>query len=200
MRSWISLNPSVARDATGDFVITWQSSGQDGDGYGVYAQRYTLAGIPQGSEFRVNAYTTDDQALPSVATDAAGNLVISWMSVGQDGDGSGVYAQRYASDGTPQGLQFQANTLWPGDQLRPSVAMDAAGNFVVAWGSGDDVFARRFVSFSHRIVLGEGEIVQGIDFGNYYVPGEIHGSKWHDLNGDGVWDGDEPAVSGGADS
>ena len=30
----------VAVDADGDFVITWQSKGQDGSGYGIYAQRY----------------------------------------------------------------------------------------------------------------------------------------------------------------
>jgi uncharacterized repeat protein (TIGR01451 family) len=32
--------PRVAMDATGDFVIVWESHGQDEDGAGVYAQRY----------------------------------------------------------------------------------------------------------------------------------------------------------------
>src|SRR5688572_25061906 len=31
-------SPVVAMQADGDFVVTWQSSGQDGSGYGVYAQ------------------------------------------------------------------------------------------------------------------------------------------------------------------
>src|SRR5207253_2316168 len=31
---------AVAVDGDGDFVVTWTSSGQDGDSYGVYAQRY----------------------------------------------------------------------------------------------------------------------------------------------------------------
>ena len=30
-------------DATGDFVVAWQSQGEDGSGYGVYAQRYQHA-------------------------------------------------------------------------------------------------------------------------------------------------------------
>ena len=34
---------AVAMDAQGDFVVTWQSQGQDGSGYGVYAQRYEYA-------------------------------------------------------------------------------------------------------------------------------------------------------------
>src|SRR5687767_6471612 len=31
---------SIAADADGEFVVAWQSAGQDGSGYGVYARRY----------------------------------------------------------------------------------------------------------------------------------------------------------------
>jgi hypothetical protein len=38
------INPAVAMNKTGDTVVTWQSSGQDGDSHGIFAQRYgTLA-------------------------------------------------------------------------------------------------------------------------------------------------------------
>jgi hypothetical protein len=42
------------------------------------------------------------------------------------------------------------------------------------------------------------EIVTGVNFGNWIAPpAEIHGYKWHDLDGDGVWDQpDEPALQG----
>jgi hypothetical protein len=33
------LLPRAAMDADGDFLITWNSEGQDGSGYGVYARR-----------------------------------------------------------------------------------------------------------------------------------------------------------------
>jgi hypothetical protein len=33
--------PAVAVNAEGDIVVTWQSFGQDGSGYGIYAQRYS---------------------------------------------------------------------------------------------------------------------------------------------------------------
>lgn len=32
--------PSVATLTDGGFVVTWQSNGQDGSGYGIYGQRY----------------------------------------------------------------------------------------------------------------------------------------------------------------
>jgi hypothetical protein len=54
-------------DADGDFVVTWQSYGQDGDADGIYAQRYNALGVPQGGEFRVNSTTANFQTTPSVA-------------------------------------------------------------------------------------------------------------------------------------
>jgi hypothetical protein len=86
-------SPKAASDAEGDYVIAWQSGGQDGDGNGIYAQRYSAAGAAQGSEFRVNTHTSGNQQAPAVAMDSTGDFVIAWQSDGQDGDGNGIYAQ-----------------------------------------------------------------------------------------------------------
>src|SRR5262245_65089652 len=37
-------SPSVASDASGNFVVVWQSSRQDGLGLGVFGQRYDSSG------------------------------------------------------------------------------------------------------------------------------------------------------------
>ena len=103
--------PSVASDASGNFVVVWQSFGQDGSCYGIFGQRYDSAGVPQGDEFRVNSYTTGDQAYPSVASDASGNFVVVWHSYGQDGSGYGIFGQRYDSAGVAQGGEFQDQLL-----------------------------------------------------------------------------------------
>jgi hypothetical protein len=145
-------DPSVAADAAGNFVVVWHSSTQDGQGYGVFAQRYASTGVPLGAEFRVNTYTTSGQSDPSVAYDAIGNFVIVWSSDTQDGQSYGVFAQRYASTGVPLGGEFQVNTYTTGYQVSPSVALDSAGNFVIAWnslgqdGSSNGVFAQRYGS------------------------------------------------------
>lgn len=60
--------PTVSADADGDFVVVWQSTGQDGSNYGVFGRRVTANGIPLGGEFQVNFYTTGSQFAPSVAT------------------------------------------------------------------------------------------------------------------------------------
>ena len=147
-------NASVAVDADGDFVVAWQSQGQDGSIYGVYAQRYNAAGVAQGAEFQVNAFTTSQQRNPSVALDADGDFVVAWQSVNQEGASSseGVYARRFNAVGVAQGGEFLVNTFTTGQQRNPSVAVDADGDFAVAWqsyeqegaGSREGVYAQRF--------------------------------------------------------
>ncbi len=144
--------PRVALDAVGNFVVVWQGFGPGEKSDGIFARRFDAAGTPRGAEFHVNTYTTDNQWKPSLASDAAGNFVVAWESTGQDGDSWGVFAQRYDAAGAPRGSEFQVNTDTYSWQYLPSVASDAAGNFVVAWdgwrpdGSGnfDHIYAQRY--------------------------------------------------------
>lgn len=184
--------PAVAMDAAGDFVITWQSDNQDGSSYGVYAQRYNAAGAAQGSEFRVNTYTTNHQAGPSVAMDAAGDFVIAWQSYTQDGSRLGIYAQRYNTAGVAQGGEFRVNTYTSLSQSLPSVAMDVAGDFVITWqsdsqdGSNYGIYAQRFNSAG---------TAQGVEFrvNTYTSFAQINRSVAMDAAGDFVitWQSDK---------
>ncbi|WP_143854090.1 beta strand repeat-containing protein [Nostoc sp. 'Peltigera membranacea cyanobiont' 210A] len=143
-------NPTVAMDADGDFVISWNSYGQDGSSWGIYAQRYNSAGVAVGGEFKVNTYTNSDQYNPTVAMDADGDFVISWNSYGQDGSSNGIYAQRYNGAGVAVGGEFKINTYTNSNQNTPTVAMDADGDFVISWtslgqdGSGYGIYAQRY--------------------------------------------------------
>jgi hypothetical protein len=143
---------ATAMDPSGNFVVVWESHNQDGSGWGVCAQRYNADGSPNGGEFQVNTWTQGDQKHSSVAMDALGGFVVTWSSYGQDGSGWGVYAQRYNADGSPNGGEFQVNTWTQGDQMYPTAAMDAAGNFVITWssygqdGSGWGVYAQQYTT------------------------------------------------------
>jgi parallel beta-helix repeat protein len=46
----------------------------------------------------------------------------------------------------------------------------------------------------HTAVLDEGEIISGMTFGNYPLPGAIHGYTWHDLDDNRTWDDGEPVL------
>jgi len=89
-------------DIDGDFIITWRSLAQDGNGYGVYAQRYTSTGSVNGPEFRVNTYTTSSQYAQRLAMDTNGNFIITWQSYLQDGSSNGIYLKIYNSSGQSQ--------------------------------------------------------------------------------------------------
>ncbi len=88
--------PSIAADGSGNFVVVWQSLGQDGSGYGIFGQRFTSAGAARGTEFRVNAYTTANQVFPSVTVSPSNSdFLVVWDSWGQDRSLTGVYGQRF---------------------------------------------------------------------------------------------------------
>lgn len=144
--------PHIAMASDGRAVITWQSE-QDGDSsYGIYGQRLGNDGSFQGSEFRVNSYTTGPQYHSSVAMNSSGVFVVAWVSNGQDGDGLGICAQRYDGAGSTQGSEFVVNNYTTGGQEEPCVAMNGSGEFVIAWssngedGSGYGIFAKRYSS------------------------------------------------------
>jgi hypothetical protein len=143
--------PRAAGDPESQFVVVWESYDQDGDQEGIFAQRYDKNGA-LGSEFRVNAYTTDSQSNPAVAANSSGSFVVVWESYGQDGDDAGIFAQRFDNTGAKVGTEFQVNTYTTSYQSYPAVAMDAAGKFVVVWqsykqdGSSTGVVGRRFDS------------------------------------------------------
>jgi hypothetical protein len=163
------LAPSAASDLAGNFVVVWHSTYQDGSGWGIFGQRYSLTGATAGPEFQANSYTTNGQSYAAVASDPSGNFVVVWQSYGQDGSQHGVFGQRYASTGAPVGAEFRANTFTTNYQFLPEVAMDAMGNFVVVWssyaqdGSTYGVFGQRY--------NGVGGTTQGTEFRvNTYTP------------------------------
>ncbi|MDH3593418.1 MAG: VCBS repeat-containing protein [Rhodospirillales bacterium] len=140
---------AVASDPAGNFLVVWGGNGT-GDSYGVFARRYDVAGAALAPEFLVNSFTTGTQRVPAAAVDDDGDFVVVWAGSAQDGDGSGIFAQRYDAAGNPLGGEFPVNTVATNNQGDPAVAMDADGDFVVVWqsglqdGDGYGVFARRF--------------------------------------------------------
>lgn len=154
--SYTQDHPDVSVFNDGSFVVTWMSQNHDGSDYGIYAQRYSSSGSKVGGEFLVNQTTTGDQYYATVANDSSGNFVIAWTS--NDGDGLGVFARRFASDGTALSDEFLVNTYQAGSQELPFVAMGDNGDFVVGWtdasgkdGSATGVFAQQFDSQGTRI-------------------------------------------------
>ena len=74
----LQFDAFVASRPGGDFVVVWNSFGQDGH----FGQLFSAAGTPTGAEFRVNTFTTDQVTRPSVAWGPSGEFVVAWTSEG----------------------------------------------------------------------------------------------------------------------
>ena len=144
------------------FVVVWEGEDEDGQGYGIFGQRFDVSGKKVGSEFQVNTWTTENQMLPSVATLAGGGFVVvwqsgNWFSSGQDGSDFGIYGQMFNAKGDMVGPEFQVNAWTTGSQENPSVSGLLGGDFVVVWqsdnqdGSGLGVFGQRFSGDGNKV-------------------------------------------------
>ncbi len=119
-------------------------------------------GVVTGSEeLQINSYTTADEERAVVAIGPDGDFVVVWGDFNTAFDDYGrirIVARRFTSAGTAIGGEFQVNSYTGDAQAymgEPSVAMDAEGDFVVAWQSyispgtdqhGFSIQARRFTS------------------------------------------------------
>jgi hypothetical protein len=151
-------NPKVVSDTSGNFLVVWDSRGQDGSQRGIFGQRYDNAGMAQGDEFRVNSYTTGPQYAPFAASDARGNFVVVWNSRNSYSGPFDIVGKRYDSAGNALGNEFRVTSFNSG--FGTGVASDANGNFMVAWSRNEDgsnwgIFGRRYNS---------GGVAQGNEF------------------------------------
>ena len=139
-------DPIVSMNNTGNFVIVWMDY-RNGN-YDIYSQRYDNTGTAVGVNFRVN----DDaeiayQYSPSVSMDSVGNFVIVWEDK-RNGNWD-IFGQQYDSAGTVVGINFMINSdVGTAEQYSPSVSMDNAGNFIIAWhdfrNSNWDVYSQKY--------------------------------------------------------
>jgi len=115
-------------------------------------RRYDADGAPLDNAKRCNTFTTGNQAMPSVSGLSNGGYIVAWRSSGQDGSGTGIYGQRFDSQGTKLGAEFRLNNVTALDQTHPRVAGLGNGGFVGAWNSDNEdqdlygIFARRYNS------------------------------------------------------
>ena len=140
----------IASARNGSFVVVWSSDGQDGDGGGIFGQRFNSDGRRLGPEFQVNTEEAGEQVDPSVSVNARGDFAVVWTSHGQDGSDDGVFLQLFGAAGRRVGGETQVNVESRGRQSRPAVAVARDGGVVAVWegppGAGDPygIFARRF--------------------------------------------------------
>jgi PhoPQ-activated pathogenicity-related protein len=190
--------PAVAMDSLGSFVVTWQSTGQDGSGDGIYARSFGYDGTALTAEFRVNTTTAGNQQAPTIWMNDVGEYAIAWQTASRDGSGNAVAARVFRSTNTAVGNDFQVNQFTAGNQQAPSLGMDNTGAFVVAWqsagqdGTGDAIVARRYNR--DGVALANEFVVNQFTTGNQSAPSVASNSNgsfvvaWQSAGQDGSGD------------
>ncbi len=144
----IQDQPDVAMDADGDFVISWTSTDSRSPAGGIYARRFNVQGAAVTNEVAVSpADAAARQENSAVAIDGNANFTVVWQS---DDPAWEICGQQFSAAGIKRGGEMAINTYTQDKQNEPAIAMDPAGDFVVAWqsfgqdGSGYGVYARRY--------------------------------------------------------
>jgi len=123
--------PRAAREREGRFMVVWESTGTDGTGAQIQAQRVSAGGKLLEATLRVDAGTATRQADPDVAATPAGGFVVAWASGdGETGLGD-IHARLFNSAG--EGLDELRVTEISGPHNAPLVTTNSAGDFAVAW-------------------------------------------------------------------
>ena len=134
-RSWES---DLSGDAGGNFVVVWYSYNQ------VNGRCYAADGTPRTPEFVIaeNGYDS------AVVMGPDGTFVVVWSQRQPYPQSNQINARLFSAACAPLGEPFTVNDVDTGDETVPDIAMDAAGNFLVAWMGLDEddagVFARYF--------------------------------------------------------
>lgn len=148
--------PTVLALDNSEFLVLWDSEGQDGDGWGVTARRFSSGPTPSplGSETLININTANNQLIAGAARLVNGGYVVSYDSTGQNGEGTGysdILARVFPVSGVPSG-EIIVPQITAGHQTESSVAALLNGDFVVTWTTNGldwqrgDLKGRRFSS------------------------------------------------------
>ncbi len=158
-----AYHPDVAGLAGGGYAVAYAASTSAPSSTDIHLLQLDASGAPLGDALVVNTHVSGEQTAPRIASFADGSLIVVWVSDGQDGDGWGVYGQRFDAQGGRIRSEFLVNTNYiSGAQSMPAIAVASNDEHVIVWQSykqdGDDfgIFAQPF----HKDGLRNGDAIQ----------------------------------------
>jgi len=163
------FQPAVVADDSGNFLVVWQSAGQQMNGSHVLGRRFDSSGLPLTEEFQIDTATSDGiRSRARVGRGVDGTFLVAWRA-DNVAETTRIEARQLGPDGEPMGDPFQVNSprSVAGDYYLSPPAVAATGQgFVVLWSSGfrrNEYFDNNIVSqvYGRRVVDGA---PAGVDF------------------------------------
>ncbi|MBW1811048.1 MAG: metallophosphoesterase [Deltaproteobacteria bacterium] len=129
-------NPVVGMAPNGSFVVAWEDDSDSSDGSGNYdilARGFDSNGLERFTDITVNTITGGQQLAPAISLSSSGGFAVTWEDDMDDNGWFQVLARGFGSNGAEQIPYLTVNGDSNGQQLKPNIAMDSDGNFVIAW-------------------------------------------------------------------
>jgi hypothetical protein len=169
--------PSVAMDAAGNFVVTWDGDPNLAGSDDIHARLYDANGTPLGDQFLVNTTTVGAQQYPHVAMNDDGQFVVVWDCRTDPNSDRDIFGRRFDSQGQPIGDEFQINTFVEDDQRSPAVAIGSEGRFVAVWQSYAQDTSRYGVFARPGPIISSADCIADdlVDFRDY----NVLANEWH---------------------
>ncbi len=200
------LNTGESEDVT----FTYKATDEQGLESNTGTVTVTVEGVgprPNTPEDVTNKGSADDTVSGQLDPVTDNGFVIVWDSDSQDHSGSGIYGQRFDTDGNKVGEEFRVSSHALTDQENPSATALTSGGFVVTWstpdtfsgdGSSDAIVGQVFDANGNKlgdeILINSGSghgqdnaVVTALDGGGFVV-------TWQSLDADG--DSSQTGIAG----
>ncbi len=142
----------------------------------------------------VNTTTAGAQTVPKTALLSDGGYITTWTSDSQDGNLTGIYAQKFSALGVRMGSEFLVNTSTTGQQQNSSAVGLSNGDYLITWSGSatstdHDIYGQRFTSAGVKV--GTEVVINTTTAGAQTVPvvtaltGGQYVVAWDSSEGDG---------------
>jgi hypothetical protein len=129
--------PTVAQDASGNFLVAWQTEFPDGTLDTISSRWLDASGNLLGDTFQMDTGTDGQQAEPAITADGLGDVMVTWTAYSIDGSTSEIDLQyvldRELPTDSPMAVSDPTQVAVSSSQVQAS----AQGSFVVAWNGND---------------------------------------------------------------
>ena len=152
------ITPAVSMNDNGSFVVVWSGVGTGGYA-GIWARQYSSKGVAATDQIQISQISTASQVTPSVAMDANGGFVVTWVK-GVNTQ-THIYARYFNSYGVAVTSEFKVNTTNTANSSVDVSVSAATGKFVIVWqscstkGTDWDIHARVYNASSNAAATPE---------------------------------------------
>ncbi len=138
---------SVGVDGAGNFVVGWSSLDVGGFQYDIHAQRWSSAGVTQGSQIDLTPSTDATGIYPAISVNDSGAFILGYRESGN----TNLYAHIFNASGVQQGQRISVGSSSFNSNTGPALALRNNGEFIVGYSFSSAITAVRFAADGSRI-------------------------------------------------